>query len=409
MKTMTAGVLILIAALGWACAATAPDAKSPGTEPPPAIEAPPFEQARCATAREVLDRYFEAIGGRERFEAIRSLRIEGGSGSALVETTQDVTLFLEKPDRLRQQGGFRIVLHDGNRTIMNNGARQYELQGSTLEEFGYRLGFYHAGFSLLKWADHFEAARLTGFRTFGKTGQYEITLPGAENGRDLKVHIDADTFLVDRIVFTISHPQAQELTIVNKLMDYKDFDGLLLPTHLVYDKVGWETSPTRFLVRSVAFDPVLDEALFADATIDFGKLVIEEGVLSGEIRDGRDGVLYTNVRHEDLATLGVRHGGWMDLTVGETTLKVRYLNNIQRSATLIEPEVIYLCEYSILQYPRLLLMAPGIDACARIPCKPGDALRIIPAEPPGEDDAPKDDESVNDHTGTRDTDGRTEG
>jgi hypothetical protein len=362
-------LLLLWAATGlWGCAA-----------PETPVEPPPIP-GRCATALEVIEKNLQAVGGRDRIQSIQSMIVKGATGSALLPPSEEVTLYLKKPDHFKQEGAFRVVLCSGDRFLANTGGTQAPISGGSLDELNYRIGYYHNGFSLLKWKDYFPTAELEEIKKYGPTEQYQIRLPAAEGGRDLIAYIDADTFLVDRLVYNIRQAGAGFLQVVNRLRDYQDFEGIQIPTRLVYDKVGWEVSPSHFLIREVNFDPELDENLFENADIDFGTVVCGADQVQGEIRGVMNGTLLTNVTLEDLTSMNIQHTDWVRLQVGDIKMEVKVLDNIQRSATEIKPDEIYLCTYPISGYPRLMLMAPSVDVEAKIPCKKGDALILSPVE-----------------------------
>ena len=69
----------------------------------------------CRTAREAIEKNLEAVGGIEQIRAVESPVLKGASGSALLPPSEEVTLYLLKPDRLKQVGDFRVVLCDGRR------------------------------------------------------------------------------------------------------------------------------------------------------------------------------------------------------------------------------------------------------------------------------------------------------
>jgi hypothetical protein len=349
------------------------------SSPPPVVTP---EARQLTTAQQVIAANLDAIGGADRIRAIDTMVITGGTGSAMLTSTEALTLYLARPERFKQQGLFRIVLADGDRLVVNTGREVRELEGSAAQELAYRLGFYHNAFSLLEWEPFFAAAELEGTKRYGPTEQYVLRLPGAENGHDLMAYIDADSLLVDRIVFTIDHPDARRLTIVNRLRDFETFDGVLMPTRLVYDKVGWESSPSHFLIDSVEVNPPLDESIFADATIDWGHLEVAGDAVEGELRGVLDGALLTNIRMEDVSAVGVELGGWLEVRAAGTTLRARLLDNIQASAAEVRPQEVYLCHYPISGFPRLMLMGFGVDVEAALPFEPGDSLVVTPTEKP---------------------------
>ncbi len=82
------------------------------------------------------------------------------------------------------------------------------MTGGTLEGMRYRLGFYHNAFSLLNWEQYFDTAELAGVKDYGLARQYELRFPGAENGHDLRVYVDAESMLIDRLVYLKSQEGA---------------------------------------------------------------------------------------------------------------------------------------------------------------------------------------------------------
>jgi|GEM_PF-6191052 len=52
------------------------------------------------TAREVLDKHLDAVGGAEKIRNVESLIFEVASGSALLPPGEEAVLYLKKPDDL---------------------------------------------------------------------------------------------------------------------------------------------------------------------------------------------------------------------------------------------------------------------------------------------------------------------
>jgi hypothetical protein len=370
MKRKIVALLLLAAAAGFAACVSQDRAEEPAA-PGTGI---------CKTAREVIEKNLAAIGGRERIRNVRAMTVKGSYGSTLLPSGQEVTLYLERPDRMKQDATFRVLLSNGNRLVYNNGGTEVQLPPENVKDIRYRIGFYHDCFSLLKWEEAFPRAELLEVKEYGPVKQYAIRFPGAEEGEDLLAYVDADTFLVDRLVYTVPHPDARELKVVNQLRDYETFEGIRFPTRVIFDKVGWEAGPNQLVIREVEINPDLEPGLFDSAEIEFGSLVREGDAVRGEIFGIMDGTPLTNVRPEDLAAIGIRDKDWVNVEVGEVRMKVRLLVDIQRSPMEIKPEELYLCGYPISGYPRLMLMDPGGEAVARVPCEKGDTVVVTRAE-----------------------------
>jgi len=361
--------LLLIAAGGFAACALQENTVEPSTHP-----------EVCGTAQEVLDKNLEAIGGMERIRNVKTMTIKGSYGSTLLPSGQEMTLYLKRPDMMKQDSTFRVLLCNGDRIVYNNGGTMVRLPAENLKDIRYRVGFYHDCFSLLKWEAAFPTAELLEIKQYGPLKQYVIRFAGAESGQDILAYVDAETFLVDRLVYTVPHPDARELKVVNQLRDYRTFDGIRIPTRVVFDKVGWEAGPNHLLIQEVELNSSLDDALFESADIDFGNISREGGSIKGEIFGLMDGTPLTNVRAQDLTPIGVRDKDWVNIQVNDTSMKVRLLYDIQRSPMEVKPEQLYLCGYPISGFPRLMLMDPGGNAIDRIPCKAGDHIVISKAE-----------------------------
>lgn len=326
------------------------------------------------TAQEALNRNLAAVGGADKLRNLDSLILNVVMGSALVTPSEKATLYLKKPNLIKQEGLFRAILFTKEKQVINTGEKKIKISGENLENMAYRAGFYHNGFSLMKWEKFFPTAVLEQVKDYGLTKQYKIVFPKGENHRDLIVYLDANSFLIDRLVYEVKVEKVGHLKIVNRLRDYKDFEGIKLPTRLVFDKVGWEANPTQFLIKEVKINPEIPDALFASAEVDFGHLTREENRVTGQIRGDMDGVVLTNLREKEMAYLKIKNKDWVRIKTNETEMKVKYLDNIQRNATEIKPKEIYLCRYFVLTYPRLILMAPGVDVSKEIPCEAGDPL-----------------------------------
>jgi len=169
--------------------------------------------------------------------------------------------------------------------------------------------------------------------------------------------------------------------VVNTLRDYQAFEGILFPTRVVYDKVGWEAGPNQLVIRDVRIDPEIDEAIFQSSELDFGEVLIEGDTVRGEVRAIEDGTALTNVSLSDLSEIGVQVTEWVEVSLGSTRRKVKVLDNIQASAALIRPDEIYLCMYPFSGCPRLMLMTFGQDVLDNTPCAKGDTFVLKKCPP----------------------------
>ncbi|MFH2000508.1 MAG: hypothetical protein ABIK28_12555, partial [Planctomycetota bacterium] len=347
----------------------------------PVLEKQPLSgDGHTLTAREIIDKNLDTLGGADRIRAIHTLMIDCLSGSALLTPTEKTTIYLKKPDLLKQESLYRLIVNNGKHCISNAGGKKTVLQDENLEGIRYRLGFYHNAFSLLAWEPFFPSAELVEIKEYGSGSQYVLNFPGAVNGRDLIAYIDAKTFLIDRLVYTVAQAGAGLLTVVNRLRDYKEFAGIQVPTRLVYDKVGWEEAPSHFIIEDLAFNPEIDDTVFENDDMDFGEVASDGEQLKGEMRGTSEDTILTNIRLEDLATIGVQELDWVDVRTDGASIRARVLRNIQASAKVLKHDELYLCGYPISGYPRLMIMSLGLVVQEQIPYARGRALYVTKSD-----------------------------
>jgi hypothetical protein len=276
-------------------------------------------------ARDVIDKYFSAIGGRARIEALRDEVIGGYYGNVFLERGDSMTLYLKKPRSLRRESYGRVITYDGEAGYMNTFGELSEATGDNLVSLSYYAGFFHTGFSLLKFGDALDKAVYLGERQLGPQREHVISIP--YGGTDYEVHILADGFLVDRIVFPFGDPH-QGTRMVNSLKDYKEFYGVLMPTVLIFEVVGREAAPMKLEIAKVTARESLPDSLFEKPDIRIEAPTLQDGVLTGFIYDDVDGNILTNVRKQHIEALGIAPGQFMTFEVEGKTMSVRYVENI---------------------------------------------------------------------------------
>ena len=281
--------------------------------------------AQTMTAGEVIDEYFEAIGGRDRVEAVHNLVIGGYYGNVFLVRGDSMTLYLQKPHSLRRETYGRIVVFDGENGYINSFGDLTEAEGDNLTSLRYYAGFYHNCFSLLKFGEALEKAEYLGERQLGPQREHLISIP--YEGTDYEVHFHADGFLIDRIVFPFGDPE-QGTRMVNALKDYKEFHGVMMPTVLTFDIVGREAAPMKLEIMNVDIPENLEASLFEKPEIEIEPPTLEDGVLTGFIYDDFEGNILTNVRKSHMEEMGIEPGQFMTFEVEGRTMDVRYVENI---------------------------------------------------------------------------------
>jgi hypothetical protein len=281
--------------------------------------------APAETAQGIIAKYFEAIGGRESAAAAQSLVIGGYYGNVFLERGDSMTLYLKKPSSLRRESYGRVVTYDGTSGYTNAFGDLSEAKGDNLASLRYYAGFFHNFASLLKFGEGLEAAVYVGERRLGPQREHVVSIP--YEGVDYEVHILADSWLVDRIVFPFGDPQ-RGTRMVNSLKEYERHHGVLMPTVLVFEVVGRESAPMKIEVATVDAPASLPDSLFEKPDIRIEPPVLADGALAGFIYDEVDGNILTNIRRTHMEQLGVVPGEFITFEVEGRTMSIRYVEDI---------------------------------------------------------------------------------
>jgi hypothetical protein len=282
-------------------------------------------QGQTGRSGEIIQKYFEAIGGKARIEAVQNLVIGGYYGNVYLASGDSMTLYLKKPLSLRRESYGRVLAYDGSSGYANAFGELSEISGENLVSLRYYAGFYHNFFSLLKFGDALDKAVYLGERRLGPQREHVISIP--YDGMDYEVHILAESFLVDRIVFPFGDPR-QGTRMVNSLKDYKEFRGVLMPTSIIFEVVGREAAPMKLEVARVDTPTSLPDSLFGKPDIRIEPPTIENGVLMGFIYDNVEGNILTNIRKTNMEQLGIKPGEFITFEVEGRQMSIRYVEDI---------------------------------------------------------------------------------
>lgn len=275
-------------------------------------------------AATLIDRYFDAVGGRAALESLGDMVIHGRYGHVFAPG-DTMTMFLKQPASIRRETFGRIVSFDGEKGYINSFGDLTEAEGDNLTTLRYYAGFFHKGFSLLKFGESLDQANYIGEGERAGQREYVITIP--YEGIDYWVHFHADSYLIDRIVFPFGDPE-EGTRMVNSLDDYRAVGGVMMPAEVIFDIVGREAAPMKLEPLIVEPAEELDASLFSEPQLDIEPAVLRDGVLVSTIYDDADGVLLTTVRKNNMEELGIEPGEFMTFEVEGNTMSVRYVENI---------------------------------------------------------------------------------
>lgn len=347
---------------------------------------------RHAAALKLIERHLAAVGGEESLRAIRSLDITGGGGYPGYPPSETATIYVKAPDLYKQIGSTSVVLSAGDRQVMDTGNGEEPLPEDLEARLRFLVPFTLDAFSLLRWESHFGRAEYLGKKTYGEEFFYVLRIPEAQEGQDVTVYLRSDDYTIDRVVFQIPDPKGEPLQQVSRLREYATFDGVRFPTTVLLEYVGWRERDRQYTIESVKVNPDLNAKVFQEAMLDWGTLEIGEDSLTGEVRSSQYGVIFSNVSEEHLGRIGVKDGDWVLVTLGERSLKARFIDEYEppeESGPV--PTYARFVVHPRASYARLLLLpVPGDNLAEVLPFEVGDTFVVEKTEPdeaePSEDE-----------------------
>ena len=116
--------------------------------------------------------------------------------------------------------------------------------------------------------------------------------------------------------------------MVNSLNNYREVDGVMMPSEVIFDIVGREAAPIKLEPLIIEWAGDLDASLFSKPEMAIEAPVLRDGVLVSSIYNDTDGILLTTVRKEHMEELGMEPGEFMTFEVEGEAMSVRYVEDI---------------------------------------------------------------------------------
>jgi hypothetical protein len=266
-SVFTAVVALFLTGAWLDAQATQPAAPKPAPAPPRQAPAPPpkpdasrdlpaqqADQERALpSARTIIDRYVEAIGGRKAILAHSSSHLSGTMTVTGSGITGVLDIYGAKPDKSLVKinlGGIGDLFEgfDGiNAWSISPMTGPMLTQGKELDEKKFDADFY---------SDLHDPARYTSMKTVEKMtfeGRpcYKVSLVKKDGGEDIEF-FDVATGLKAGAMVT-RESQMGPISATQALSDYKKFGELLLPTTMKQSQMGMDQVVK---VTSIEFDNV---------------------------------------------------------------------------------------------------------------------------------------------------------
>lgn len=231
-----------------------------GQESPPAsprVEAPPS----LPTAKEIIDRFIEATGGRAAYERCTN-RVATGTIEVPIQNLKGSSVLTHAaPNKMVMKAEFPGV---GTQITGTDGVHAWDwntVTGARLLEGPERAAHLRqATFNAeLHWDDLYKSITMAGLGQTEAGPAYMVRLE-AEDGQQSTQYFDKDSGLLVMVEATI-RMQMGEVPVVSTISDYKEIDGLLFPHKTVQTVMGMQLITTFDSVRHNvdlppdAFDP----------------------------------------------------------------------------------------------------------------------------------------------------------
>lgn len=219
-------------------------------------------QAQDMTADQVLDNYFEAVGGKEKIRAMKSRKMTATMSMQGMEFPGVIYEMAPNKQRVEVdvQGQQIVMAYDGEDAwwIMpfQTGPDPQDMPEDQAE--GMTKETFEPPF--IDYADKGHSVELVGTEEVEGAETYAIKLTKA-NG-DVQTHyFDAEYFVPIMIKTEVDEGPMKGQFVEQYISDYQEVDGFMVPFYLE-TKIGGQTGQ-KITIKEVMIDPEIDKDLFS--------------------------------------------------------------------------------------------------------------------------------------------------
>ena len=217
--------------------------------------------AQDLTLDQVLEKYYEAVGGKDAWAAVGATHQKGTMQMMGMEAP--IEMWAKRPHKLRieftMQGMTGIQAVDGE-----NGWQVMPFMGSTEPEpmpdemREMMSSDVEIDGPLMNWKEKGHQVELVGEEDVEGTPAYHLQVTLA-SGLEMDYFLDAEHFVPIRLKGKASF-QGQELETTTTISDYKEVDGLMIPHSLQSEMPMGSQSIT---LEEVEINPEIEDSFFA--------------------------------------------------------------------------------------------------------------------------------------------------
>lgn len=231
------------------------------------------------SVEDILKKMYDNLGGKEKFEKIEALKIEGELGNNGVRIP--ATLYQTKPNKMRLeldiQGQVLFQAYNGHLLWGQNGFRKGEIRKMTAEE---TAKFEDRDFPdrFLYYQDRAKKLALDGKETIEGKECFRLKMTN-KKGEEKFIFIDKQNYrpILERSFIKVEDKKKHILETY--MSDYKEVDGLFF-SHTLITKMNGEIVQTA-QYNKYTINPIIDVAIFEcpkTTTIEYSNT--EEKILS---------------------------------------------------------------------------------------------------------------------------------
>jgi len=207
------------------------------------------------TAESVIEKYIEAIGGRQKLSGIedKTMKLKGTAQG----TDLSLTIIQKAPDKLFQELDFSVekqtTKFDGEKGKVEGMGQVQLLEGDKLEEMKYQSKFN----PFLDYAGNGVILELKGIESIEGKDAYRMVLT-VSNGKKFTHYYEVETGYKLREISKLTTPQGSFTQTID-MDDYKEVDGVKFPFKLI-QKMGPRS--IELVVESIELNSGLDDSVF---------------------------------------------------------------------------------------------------------------------------------------------------
>lgn len=256
---------------------------------------------------DLIRKTVEAVGGLKALSAVQTLSFRIGPQ----------TYIAAADGRLKVKAGleaavvYEAVLVAGGTVRRNTLNRTVVVEGAEAVRWSSLARFLGGVFTPRLFPGPFE---LAGTRRYGPARHHILTT--REAGVEILFSVDAEDFLVKRMVLRVPRPGEDPYELSCEFADYKDVQGLKNPSTIFFSQVGvgGTGTPGPRPVTDIAVNPPLPPGTFDAVEVNAGVSEAAPGLLKGQILSGfgyddeRIAVVITNWGREEIERAGFKAG-----------------------------------------------------------------------------------------------------